>query len=122
MAPELIRGLDYDSKVDIWSLGIVILEMAEGDPPYMEYPPLRSLFLISTKGIPELKEAAKWSKAFRDFCYLCLKMDPEERPSAAELLQHPFLKKAKTGRKKLVKMSIRAKAAAAEFAQQVVPT
>ena len=44
MAPELIRGNEYDQKVDIWSLGIMAMEMAEGDPPYMEFPPLRVMF------------------------------------------------------------------------------
>lgn len=44
MAPEVIKGLKYTSKVDIWSLGVVLLEMAEGDPPYVEYPPLRVSF------------------------------------------------------------------------------
>ncbi len=47
MAPELIRGQDYSFTVDIWSLGIATLEMAEGEPPYMEYPPLRVRLLSS---------------------------------------------------------------------------
>lgn len=43
MAPELIRGLDYGVKVDIWSTGIALIEMAEGEPPYMDLPPLAVL-------------------------------------------------------------------------------
>ena len=45
MAPELIKGEEYDQKVDLWSLGIMLIEMAEGDPPYMDYPPLRVFIL-----------------------------------------------------------------------------
>jgi hypothetical protein len=93
MAPEVIRGNKYDTKIDIWSLGIMLMEMAEGDPPYMEQPPLRALFMITTKGIPPLKDA-KWSPELRDFLAKCLARDPSQRATAQELLQHPFLKKA----------------------------
>jgi len=93
MAPELIRGHDYGTKVDIWSLGIMAMEMAEGEPPYMEFPPLRALFLITTKGIPDLKEPQKWSADFRSFVAMCLNKEVEDRPDAMALLKHPFLKK-----------------------------
>jgi len=93
MAPELIRGQNYDIKVDIWSLGIMVMEMAEGEPPYMEFPPLRALFLITTKGIPPLKDSHKWSADMRDFVSKCLEKDPDARPDATQLLSHPFLRK-----------------------------
>jgi len=94
MAPELIRGHDYATKVDIWSLGIMLMEMVEGEPPYMEFPPLRALFLITTKGIPGLKEPQKWSADLNDFFAKCLDKDPEKRPSADQLLKHPFLNRS----------------------------
>jgi len=93
MAPELIRGHDYGIKVDIWSLGIMLMEMAEGEPPYMEFPPLRALFLITTKGIPPLKEPQKWSNELHEFVNKCLDKEPEKRPDATELLKHAFLRK-----------------------------
>eukprot|EP01088_Endostelium_zonatum_P009787 TRINITY_DN230_c1_g1_i1.p1 TRINITY_DN230_c1_g1~~TRINITY_DN230_c1_g1_i1.p1 ORF type:complete len:409 (-),score=93.73 TRINITY_DN230_c1_g1_i1:80-1306(-) len=97
MAPELIRGQNYDTKVDIWSLGIMVMEMAEGEPPYMEFPPLRALFLITTKGIPDLKSPEKWTRDFKDFLSKTLEKDPEKRPSASEMLKHPYLKTACDG-------------------------
>ena len=53
MAPELIRGLEYDGKVDVWSTGITLLEMCDGEPPLMDQPPLRALLLITTQGTPQ---------------------------------------------------------------------
>ncbi|GAM21866.1 hypothetical protein SAMD00019534_050410 [Acytostelium subglobosum LB1] len=94
MAPELIRGHDYGIKVDIWSLGIMMMEMVEGEPPYMSFPPLRALFLITTKGIPPLKEQSKWSKDFIDFFNKCLDINVQTRPDATALLKHPFMAKA----------------------------
>jgi len=91
MAPEVIRGQNYDVKVDIWSLGIMVMEMAEGEPPYMEFPPLRALFLITTKGVPPLKEPDRFSVPFRDFLNRCLEKEPEQRGDAVSLLQHPFI-------------------------------
>eukprot|EP01116_Phalansterium_solitarium_P023616 TRINITY_DN837_c0_g1_i1.p1 TRINITY_DN837_c0_g1~~TRINITY_DN837_c0_g1_i1.p1 ORF type:complete len:652 (-),score=280.83 TRINITY_DN837_c0_g1_i1:241-2196(-) len=91
MAPEVISGAAYDEKADIWSLGIMAMEMAEGEPPYMDCLPLRALFLITTQGIPDLKHPDKYSGDFRDFLRVCLHVDPLQRPSASELLKHPFL-------------------------------
>jgi hypothetical protein len=88
MAPELIRGQNYECKVDIWSTGIMALEMAQGEPPYMEFAPLRALFLITTKGIPPLRNPDQWSVDFQDFLALLLEKDPDERPSASTLLKH----------------------------------
>jgi len=94
MAPELIRGHDYGIKVDIWSLGIMLMEMAEGEPPYMEFPPLRALFLITTKGIPPLKEPSKWSQELNEFRDKCLDKDSDKRKDSNELLKHPFIARA----------------------------
>jgi len=91
MAPEVIRGQDYDEKVDIWSTGIMMMEMAEGEPPYMDFPPLRALFLITTKGIPPLKEPERFSSNFHDFLKLSIDKNAATRPDATTLLGHPFL-------------------------------
>lgn len=69
------------------------MEMAEGEPPYMEYPPLRALFLITTKGIPPLKDS-KWSTEMVQFVGNCLEKEPAQRPTAVSLLNHPFLSRA----------------------------
>ncbi|ORX85642.1 kinase-like protein [Basidiobolus meristosporus CBS 931.73] len=91
MAPEVVKGQDYTTKVDIWSLGIVAIEMAQGAPPYVEYPPLRALFLIATHGSPQLKEEDGWSDSFKDFLKECTHLNPSQRPAAIELLEHPFI-------------------------------
>lgn len=95
MAPELIRGQQYSFPVDIWSLGIMCREMAEGEPPFVDLPPMRALIkIVSEDGIPEISNIDQRSPEFLDFLDRCLKRDPQMRSTAESLLQHPFIQMA----------------------------
>lgn len=96
MAPELIRGTKkYAQKIDIWSIGIFAIELAEGEPPYISERQERVLYNILNNEPPTLADETIWTDEFHDFVRCCLIKDPEKRYTAAELLKHDFLRGAK---------------------------
>ncbi|XP_065087512.1 myosin-IIIb-like isoform X4 [Ochlerotatus camptorhynchus] len=97
MAPEVIaceQQLDqsYDSRCDVWSIGITAIELAEGDPPLCELHPMRALFQIPRNPPPRLIHPENYSPMLSDFISECLVKDLEQRPFSKELVTHPFLK------------------------------
>ncbi|EAT38082.1 AAEL009991-PB [Aedes aegypti] len=97
MAPEVIaceQQLDqsYDSRCDVWSIGITAIELAEGDPPLCELHPMRALFQIPRNPPPRLTHPENYSAMLSDFISECLVKDLEQRPFSKELITHPFLK------------------------------
>lgn len=91
MAPEVVKQKEYDEKVDVWSLGIMTIEMIEGEPPYLNEEPLKALFLIATNGTPKLKKPELLSNSIKKFLSICLCVDVKYRASTDELLQHSFI-------------------------------
>ncbi len=92
---KVIKQAGYDTKADVWSLGITAIEMGKGKPPLHGIPPLRALFLIPKPDHrPELA-GPEFSARAKDFVAACLEKDPQQRPSVKMLLKHKFVRGAK---------------------------
>ncbi|XP_075719185.1 serine/threonine-protein kinase PAK 5 isoform X2 [Rhinoderma darwinii] len=91
MAPEVISRLPYGTEVDIWSLGIMVIEMIDGEPPYFNEPPLQAMRRIRDNLPPRVKDVHQVSSVLRGFLDLMLVREPSQRATAQDLLRHPFL-------------------------------
>eukprot|EP00924_Labyrinthula_sp_SR-Ha-C_P012695 augustus_masked-scaffold_67-processed-gene-0.20-mRNA-1 protein AED:0.07 eAED:0.07 QI:0/-1/0/1/-1/1/1/0/449 len=93
MAPEVIQGVEYDERCDIWSLGITALELVNHNPPHMDKSQVEALVDILTKEAPKPNNIDFWSDSFLDFLDKSLQKDFNKRFTAEKLLGHGFLKK-----------------------------
>ncbi|TKY59566.1 Mitogen-activated protein kinase kinase kinase 1 [Spatholobus suberectus] len=93
MAPEVVnlKNQGYGLAADIWSLGCTVLEMLTRKPPYSDLEGMQALFRIGRGEPPPIPEYL--SKDARDFILQCLQVNPNNRPTAAQLLDHPFLRR-----------------------------
>uniref|UniRef100_A0A0C9S3I4 mitogen-activated protein kinase kinase kinase n=1 Tax=Wollemia nobilis TaxID=56998 RepID=A0A0C9S3I4_9CONI len=94
MAPEVItqKNTGHDLAVDIWSLGCTVIEMATGKPPWSEYEGAAAMFKVFRSEVPPIPDSL--SPGGREFIRCCLKRNPAERPTASQLLDHPFVRNA----------------------------
>ncbi|CAL9708095.1 unnamed protein product [Knipowitschia caucasica] len=100
MAPEVILAMDegqYEGKVDIWSLGITCIELAERKPPLFNMNAMSALYHIAQNDSPTL-QSNEWSDHFRSFVDYCLLKIPQDRPSSGELLRHDFVRRERSPR------------------------
>jgi serine/threonine protein kinase len=92
-APEVISSATFDTKIDIWSVGITAIELARWEPPYRRLHPTQALFQLQSGAPPTLDNS--FSLSFIDFVNLCLLKSAELRPDAESLLNHRFIRNAK---------------------------
>jgi len=88
-APEVINGLDYGKRCDVWSIGCFAIELVSGKPPFDDLNEIACLFKMAEGHPPPLPTGI--SAECTDFLVKCLQSNWLERPTATELLQHPFL-------------------------------
>lgn len=96
LSPEIISRQSYGPEVDIWSMGIMIMEMVDGEPPFYNEPPIQAMKRIRDMPPPRLQNQSRISPDLENFLSHMLIKDPSQRATARELLQHPFLQQAQS--------------------------
>ncbi|GAY58406.1 hypothetical protein CUMW_186780, partial [Citrus unshiu] len=93
VAPEVmnLKNNGYGLSADIWSLGCTVLEMLTRQPPYSHLEDMQALFRIGRGKLPSVPNS--FSRDARDFILKCLQVNPNDRPTAAQLMEHPFVKR-----------------------------
>lgn len=91
MAPEAIVEQEYDDRIDIWSLGITTIELAEGVPPHMGVMPARLILMVAKMAPPTLSHKDYWSPQMNVFVRRLLVKDKTVRPHASTMLEDPFV-------------------------------
>lgn len=94
LPPEVLnQSPDYGFAIDIWSLGITVIEMADGQPPFSNLKQEAALSEIKNldQPSPTFRAPEEWPASFLNFLALCLNKDPGKRKSANELLGHEII-------------------------------
>ncbi|CAO3694005.1 unnamed protein product [Rhizopus stolonifer] len=89
MAPEVVKGTNYNAKVDIWSLGCTVIEMLTGSHPWLDLNMLAALYNLGKYQAPPIPEDLP--EEAKDFLTKCFTINPEERPTAEQLSTHAFV-------------------------------
>ncbi|CEP11976.1 hypothetical protein [Parasitella parasitica] len=89
MAPEVVKGTNYNAKVDIWSLGCTVIEMLTGSHPWLDLNMLAALYSLGKYQAPPIPDDVP--EDARDFLTKCFTINPEDRPTAEQLLNHSFV-------------------------------
>ncbi|KAF6035869.1 Pak3 [Bugula neritina] len=109
MAPEVVQKKQYDNKIDVWSMGIMMIEMLDGEPPYLKETPMKALFLIANNGKPKYDQQ-KLSPDLVKFLDRSLEVEASKRASTSELLAMDLMSKC-TDLKTIVPLIVAAKKA-----------
>jgi len=94
MSPQVISQTAYTTKTDLWSFGVLVMEMIDQDFPYADLPEMTAVKVISESGLPDLQNPT--SDMLRWFWKRCTEAEEENRLSSAEALVHPFVQSWKS--------------------------